>query len=482
MLETFEITRDTKFIIYGTGCQSIDIYHHLKMWGGKIYAFFDQRAKEIQTIDNIPVYELKDNCWKSALSGIHEYVVIIGLMNGQLHSRIADKLFMEGFYKIIYLPMPDSIVGRAPVANKLRIAYRSIRDGEFDFKALQGLPFFQLEKELINTRNNILVRTKHYLTTFVPVELLFSEGKTVCEHIFNSPILKLDSWDYRMSSFKKIEQCYRRHEFDWGFINSKTFLEYVNDRKRLEETFLNALNYGMDFFIQSAPNADISSNGYFLIKDGNHRAAFLISKGLKRIPIRIRKEDYLYWMNWKAIHELKRQYGLSKIKPLLVFHPFFDEKSNLYHGMNNLFGKWVSSMFLQFDVPRLKLLFFSISLPYEGIPLAYGGNSVIWLVREKERYNVENLLRIYRLYNDKCICIFSERLSTVSCGEYDCLWLDYEAYCVYTQIYANRKITKYVIITKVPFSRKDEIKLSVIFKIWNFYQDGGMYINIFGSL
>ena len=51
------------------------------------------------------------------------------------------------------------------------------------------------------------------------------------------------------------------------------------------------------FFVKNAVWADYNEKGYFNIKSGKHRVVFMLVKGKRYIPLRIKKSDYEKWSN-----------------------------------------------------------------------------------------------------------------------------------------------------------------------------------------
>ena len=55
----------------------------------------------------------------------------------------------------------------------------------------------------------------------------------------------------------------------------------------------------MQFFISSAPLAQLNSKGYFNLLEGQHRSLFLIRKGIYQLPVRISQEDLSIFLERK---------------------------------------------------------------------------------------------------------------------------------------------------------------------------------------
>ena len=79
------------------------------------------------------------------------------------------------------------------------------------------------------------------------------------------------------------------------------------------------------FFVKNAVWADYNEKGYFNIKSGKHRVVFMLVKGKRYIPLRIKKSDYEKWSNVTKAKEMKcvlDRMGRESL-PVILGNPFF---------------------------------------------------------------------------------------------------------------------------------------------------------------
>lgn len=129
----------------------------------------------------------------------------------------------------------------------------------------------------------------------------------------------------------------------------------LNKRKKQYTLWKKELETGSDYFYKNPPEAVYNPKGYFNLDDGHHRSVFLYTQGMKKIYVRMKKQDYEFWINKKAERNLLTFMNENKIKEIdtPILHPSFnylkvnrDGKAPIrlelifnYLGEENLIGK-----------------------------------------------------------------------------------------------------------------------------------------------
>lgn len=111
-----------------------------------------------------------------------------------------------------------------------------------------------------------------------------------------------------------------------------------------------ALNKGMDFFIENPASAKWNPKGYFNLIDGHHRTSFLYCSGLSRIPVQITRKDYELWCNTEKanivhdfiLEQARDEFYQPILNPFFLnLHAYREEvvKSRLHHLLEAFNGR-----------------------------------------------------------------------------------------------------------------------------------------------
>ena len=96
------LIHEKKILLYGAATRGNILLDIFQRKGYQVTAFVDQRAHEIKTYCDLPVYTISE--LSTRISGKSEYAVYIDLKNVFEHDSVALELFNAGFKNLIFRP------------------------------------------------------------------------------------------------------------------------------------------------------------------------------------------------------------------------------------------------------------------------------------------------------------------------------------------------------------------------------------------
>lgn len=313
-MDTYNLGRNIKYVIYGASHLGRNIKESLDRQGLKVECFLDEKYNRITQIDELPVCNPEDYNYG-------DYVYIIAKNNP--HS-FANALYEKGITKIIFNPPVYNKNGNDYI-NKMIEAYYMV-ENKIDFDA--EIPFYN--PEYMDDRfadKSFLDYIGDEILAYIPTDLLFvknDEQHIYIEYAYLIESLKVIAGKGADLSFLKsyIEGDYLVELFDRRFDWPSDKLRYIQE---LYNCYNMRLVYGMNWFIKNPVKVKYVDNKFFVEKVAIFQIAFLISKGIIRIPALINEKDYLHWVNKEEL-SLTIQYANSKnmlVSYTLLEHPYF---------------------------------------------------------------------------------------------------------------------------------------------------------------
>ncbi len=300
--EMYSISEKTKIYIYGAATTGAIFLRNLQMLNLTVCGFIDKRADEIDSYYGFPVYTVD----KFNKIRIQDVVIIVAIKNVFEHEDIAKQLFNVGFSKIIFRP-------KAVVTHKNPMLLDRAVNNAYD-KLLDGVNpdlvpcISNIENDKIE---DVTIRAEFEdeLIVNIPVPYVYVDDYKGMTKWSDIPCLGLFPHTGLFRYFlghsaaepdarRYIDYCRDAAERSGGIITSKTWEKSVVDRA-LDIFYNMEFSYNRDkaLFCDNAVVANYNTKGYFNIKSGKHRCAYLIAKSEKYIPLRIRKSDYHKWCN-----------------------------------------------------------------------------------------------------------------------------------------------------------------------------------------
>lgn len=335
-MDFFHLNKFDKVIIYGAGSLGLSYYQKLKDYF-IVIAFLDQNADKIALPSDISV-----PCYKPTyeITPKNDITVIVCVHSGIIHCEIAENLYQYGYNRILFLPEIT------PCSNEetynLRQKYCHFFEGSFSL--LKQIPYYYYWKKNKKSFTPSVIReTANDVVVLTNIEILYTyvdtEEKT-SGYLYYS--------DLPIASFKPYLDLFLY------FMNGKEYpYDYINIYQKVQNTFSHssldeflAERYEVYCYLEkefqnnqsmltySPVDVIWNDKGYFNIQDGQHRAVYYYLRGLKKIPVRMSKDDYLKWINKRSLTEfaffLQNKPDLIFFSP--IFHPAFNSIKTIYEN------------------------------------------------------------------------------------------------------------------------------------------------------
>ena len=344
-MKMFELFAGSSVLIYGAGMYGQQVYHRIKSIY-KVECFVDKRVRNIDNID------LEVNDIEHILK-YKESVVLVCVHNANWHYDIAEDLYRHGFEKIVFLAMSEKY--EETNSEKMNMIYNYFIEEEYG--SLREIPCYSV---MIGKyfEENIIRENKNYVVTWCDKEFLYSYDR-MHEHLkekkletdfLNVPLIAYEPctvlFRYFMYGIKdKVEKYIKLgKEVDNSFsMNEEEFLlEQYKTYRLLERKY----EKGTDALQYMPIDVKWNVRGYFNIIDGHHRCVFYWLKGLQSMPVRMKREDYVIWMNDMAFQNIKKILGKNQIIPAVrINHPFLQKykHSKTEYGITflDLLSEWL---------------------------------------------------------------------------------------------------------------------------------------------
>lgn len=200
---------------------------------------------------------------------------------------------------------------------------------EQEFKKQKDIPCY--DEFLTNYKKEEVIRkSNRYIVVYVSYELLYTS--IIDPDIQNKSLLKYS--DVPMlahNAYLGLFQYLCNGEYTEG---AEEYKKIYGERQEYPFTkdhiFKNRYNLFMSlvadesFDIEDAPlEVQWNENGYFNIQDGQHRAIYYYLRQMRRIPVRISKDDYQKLYNKKAVASLLQFLEKNKISKVYTPIPYF---------------------------------------------------------------------------------------------------------------------------------------------------------------
>ncbi len=249
----------------------------------------------------------------------------LAFQNARRHKEFAIELHNKGFNKIIFLPTDEAVNWQAGI--RIRQIYNYLLYGEVR-EGLQVPYYDEIIKVLIDMSNAVISEECGLTTFYARVESIFVNNlykkynrsgyaiSLVCVNHYRSIFEKMAGMDVE-------EQDYREYCEEQGYT-LENYKEKILDRYQLYHLFKRNVNRG-DFFSASASIVEGNRNGVLHIKEGLHRAVFLMMQGWSYIPVTIVTKDFQAMYPVEKIAKARVFFEKNHIKKIVtpISHPAF---------------------------------------------------------------------------------------------------------------------------------------------------------------
>ena len=325
---------DKKILIYGAGSIGKVIAATFSRSGIDIEAYIDKRADIIKETDEKPVFSMER--LQEHIQDTDNYAIVLTIRNVFEHSSLAEQFFSIGFRNLVYKPTTVLRGEKNAVQESINFAYEQIT-GKFIIpkdeiacyeKEVFAVCDYGLHKEF---NEDVLVK--------LPAELLFSNTNPntliwSCQN-FYSNYIAVNLYEAFGSAYDRqldvqLDQYIERFALPgakvMGVNTDGIWREILIDsRQKVYHEMEYKLWMDYDFFIQNCTIVGLrKGKGFELISSGKNRVSFLIAKGFRYIPVKIKKEDYQKYLNEKEAKKLNLYLSQINIKIFApIPHPFF---------------------------------------------------------------------------------------------------------------------------------------------------------------
>ncbi len=299
MLEIFSLKKDSKVFIYGAGA----LGRRIRSYIGDYYHFegyIDQKKDSINLAGcGDLVYGLED---LNILS--KDICVIVCVHNGLWHRNICDELYNRGVDNILFLAVGDTF--DYSQSQQMNEKYSIFMSQTFDISDIPKYGSMCKQKNVDDYP--ILYQSGDFVTLLYPIELLYSDNANLEEaHNFRKITDQHRKYvDKPMTSHAPYLDLFRYMMFGGDYpaafielyrnMNNSTHMtdeEFLDSKWKIYNLLEKEYLKGWGYLKYSPIYASWNENGYANIRDGHHRAAFYYLKGMRRIPVRLSKEDYV---------------------------------------------------------------------------------------------------------------------------------------------------------------------------------------------
>ncbi|MCM1426126.1 MAG: hypothetical protein NC118_05930 [Eubacterium sp.] len=323
-----------KILIYGAGSVGKIATNTFHQSGIDVEAYIDKRADTIKESNNKIVFSMEK--LQKCIQDKDNYVIVFTIRNVFEHSSLAEQFFSMGFKNLIYKPATVLRGNQSVIQDSINFAYEQIT-GKFTVPEDEIACY---EKEVFAVCDYGLCKDLgKAVVVKLPAELLFSNlnPKALimsCQNFYSNYIA--------VNLYESFNGCHREQlEEQWNqyidrFALPGAKVMGVNTDGNWKELLIDSrqkVYYEMEyklwmdynFFIQNCPEVGLrKGKGFELVSSGKNRISFLVAKGFRYIPVKIKKEYYQKYINNKAVQNLVAYLNRENIEIFApIPHPFF---------------------------------------------------------------------------------------------------------------------------------------------------------------
>lgn len=345
-----------RYVLYGAAAIGGLVKKAIEAAGATVIGYLDKRAFELKEYNGIPVYSLSQfprNFYDD------DIVLFISVKNVFEHEKIANDLYGRGLRNIVYKPYNVLIGKGTEEENALADLYDKIMDGRLE-NAVTEIP--QCLGEGCQTLYDYaeIEKKGEEIVAYIPVEFVFTNnyvgsgmakwGNVPIAGLFTHiNFFKSLSGDITASVDSYVEEyCVYTAGLHGNIKITNAWREnVVENRSQIYEQMRDARDIDPDFFVRNASTAEWNDKKkYFNLTSGKHRCSFLVSQGVKYIPLRISQNDYESFANRKYAEEIaKNLYNLKG--ECIVPNPFFYRGTFVRDRGNHNFLLWFTGYYAE---------------------------------------------------------------------------------------------------------------------------------------
>lgn len=339
MSQTFDITKENRLYIYGGGELGRSFFRQLMKDGFCVQGIIDRNAEKLKAEERI--FILSVECFAHYFK--NDDVVIVCVHNALWHTEIVESLKRIGVNNILFIPLNKDY--SRLWSNEMLKAYNYFINREYN--KLKNIPTLSLLLDhSITPAKAVLKETDNSVMCWIDITSLYTSESVGYATKRYAPV-ELEAYaDTPMPGMIPYVNLFRLLAGQEGgeadsflrlckrfqnSIDEYSDEEFISDRFDLYNELSSQFNFGIERFIESAPDCKWNCKGFFNLLDGMSRTTFLYTRGFQFVPVKIKRNEFNNWVN---------ETGIKKVLPTLppttnweIEHPGFIEYPVRYPGV-----------------------------------------------------------------------------------------------------------------------------------------------------
>jgi len=341
----------TPVILYGAAYAGTLAWNYLNKFCNLI-AFIDKRADELNHHMGLPVVTIDSDHISDETK--KKSVVIVCVKNIFDHERITLNLVKYGYGNIVFCPVDGSAFTYRSSVEREQLAaiYDCIISNNLTLpvyiphsRGIFHLDFHDSTIE-IQSDDTLIVRIPTFFAYF---QSIIGQNEPILALFTHLELFDWFAGDIKACPDFYIDQYCVDAAKNTGVTTTERWVQNILDsRKEVYEKMRIAEEIEPLFFYDHAVPAIWDKNGYFNMKSGKHRAAYLIHRRKMLIPLQLTAEDYNIYLNISAVNDLISFITERDIfeLPYPILHPYFLKMpfmpQNNYFELFLDFTRWLS--------------------------------------------------------------------------------------------------------------------------------------------
>lgn len=262
----------------------------------------------------------------------NDTILFIAFQNALQHDDVAEDMYRQGFKDILFLPTRGCINDKK--ADLLRRMYNAMLYGNID-ETIELPSYWEVKDKELRIRNGVIAEGQGMVTFWARIENIFVNDvcKKKNQHGLEYYGANLALVEHYRSLFELMEGREACRQYLSEYFEAQSYLdadkeiitEKIADRYQLFLLYKRELNKGMDFFISSASIVEGNVFGGLHIKEGLHRAVFLMTQNLAYLPVMMREKEFNNIYSENVLERVRDFFARENIKKTLtpIAHPAF---------------------------------------------------------------------------------------------------------------------------------------------------------------
>ena len=322
-------------LLYGAATTGAILYSNLTAHGFSVHGFIDQRADEIDSYYGLPVW---DAGTAGRYASAHDAIVVIAIKNVFEHERVAAGLWRAGCRRIVFRPYRSVCGEETERDHLLNAVYDQLLGG--NCADLPACPEVAGPERQVLRDRSVLLDQGGYVTVNIPAPYVFSDkyadpaipwSDIPCLGLLpHLALFDLYNGTWNPDCAEYMKYCRRAAEKSGGIVTSKAWEASVY-QNRLD--IFNHMQYSWEhdqgFFVRNAVEGRYNPKGYFNIRSGKHRMTYLLVKGRRYLPLRIKKADHEAWRRREQAEQIMEVLWESQQEtlPIALGNPYLYDRA-----------------------------------------------------------------------------------------------------------------------------------------------------------